>query len=61
MGRKPLRSDLNVNQEFQTFLWKKKKKILIILKDNPKNSIFLKLLCIHFQVQKEAVGMDFSI
>lgn len=40
---------------------KKKKKILIILKDYPKNSIFLKLLCIHFQVQKEAVGMDFSI
>lgn len=60
MGRKPLRSDLNVNQEFQTFLWKGKKK-MIILKDNPKNSIFLKLLCIHFQVQKEAVGMDFSI
>lgn len=52
MGRKPLRSDLKVNQEFQAFY--EKCKSLIVLKDiNPKYSIFLRLLCVYFQVQKE--------
>lgn len=52
MGRKPLRSDLKVNQEFQAFY--EKCISLIVLKDiNPKYSIFLRLLCVYFQVQKE--------